>query len=928
MDGSGGDVKDFGVCVLDTKNNLIIAKGKPITSHVTHCAYDRNTKMWNVTFQEGKTFRYNYDNIEWLKNPTKLNPKSYHISHKGKTFDNVTAIYSFSGRNEEYWHICFSNMYENDYSVRELCIERSCLEDDRAQKIFSYLRQIAENTDLKTEDDSTILVNQYKKIDFIGEKNALAVYLNPNQYYAETGLDASLLIFPFGCNQSQYHAVEQAILNHVSVIEGPPGTGKTQTILNIIANLLIRKKTVQVVSNNNSAIENIIEKLSSPKYGLDFFVASLGRAEKKQQFLDSQTACYPDFSKWRTNRGGKPISKVDIQACSVALQTVYEKRDRLARLMEESENVKTEQKHFLSVMADLGVKAVDFPKDLSSAVILRICQELEAFLHGRSKMGFWGKLRFRFMYGVSFSFFESQNADSLIPGMQMAYYRKRLSELHVETARLQSELKKLDADKLSKQFEEDSLCYFRKVLSDRYNGKEARIVFEKQDLWMKSEIFLKEYPVVLSTTYSARSCLGKNAQYDYVIMDEASQVDVATGALALSCARHAVIVGDCKQLPNIVTKQQEELLEGIFKANQVPMAYDCVKYSFLSSICSLLEKRIPRTILREHYRCDPLIIGYCNRKFYHNELIVMTEAHEDSLELVTTVAGNHMRERTNLRQAEVIKQEVLPTLTCPHYEIGIISPYRSQAELLKSEINDPEIEIATVHKFQGREKDVIIFSTTDDIVSEFSDNQNLLNVAVSRAKKKLIVVASEMEQPIGSNVGDLIGYIRYYNGVETHSAVSSVFDYLYSQNRKKRLEYLNKHRRISEFDSENLFFSLIEDELKKRKEALGVICHQPLYLLFRDLNKLNAEEVRFVRTGLSHLDFLIYNNVTKRPLLAIEVDGYRYHKSDSVQGERDRLKNHILEVYHLPLIRFKTNGSGEQEILQDTLNRICGGKSG
>ena len=245
------------------------------------------------------------------------------------------------------------------------------------------------------------------------------------------------------------------------------------------------------------------------------------------------------------------------------------------------------------------MKAADFPKDLSSAVILRICQELEAFLHGRSKMGFWGKLRFRFMYGVSFSFFESQNTDSLIPGLQMAYYRKRLSELHVEAARLQSELKKLDADTLSKQLEEDSLCYFRKVLSERYHGKDARVVFEEQDLWMKPEMFLKEYPVVLSTTYSARSSLGKNAQYDYVIMDEASQVDVATGALALSCAHHAVIVGDCKQLPNIVTKQQEEMLGGIFKANQISMAYDCVKYSFLSSICSLFGKRIPKTILRE-----------------------------------------------------------------------------------------------------------------------------------------------------------------------------------------------------------------------------------------------------------------------------------------------------------------------------------------
>lgn len=83
------------------------------------------------------------------------------------------------------------------------------------------------------------------------------------------------------------------------MIEGPPRIGKTQTILNIIANLLIREKTVQVVSNNNSAIENIIEKLSLPKYVLDFFVASIGRTEKKQTFIESQIGVHLDFSKWR-----------------------------------------------------------------------------------------------------------------------------------------------------------------------------------------------------------------------------------------------------------------------------------------------------------------------------------------------------------------------------------------------------------------------------------------------------------------------------------------------------------------------------------------------------------------------------------------------------------------------------------------------------
>lgn len=156
-----------------------------------------------------------------------------------------------------------------------------------------------------------------------------------------------------------------------------------------------------------------------------------------------------------------------------------------------------------------------------------------------------------------------------------------------------------------------------------------------------------------------------------------------------------------------------------------------------------------------------------------------------------------------------------------------------------------------MHKFQGREKDVIVLSTVDDIVTSFSDDPNLLNVAVSRAKKELVVVASEMEQPAGSNMGELIDYIRYHNCDVQYSAVSSVFDYLYKQYRDVRLDYLQKRGRISEFDSENLVYHLIRDELYQRKEqALDVVFHQPLYLLIRDLSKLdNREKWRLSTVG-------------------------------------------------------------------------------
>ena len=123
-------------------------------------------------------------------------------------------------------------------------------------------------------------------------------------------------------------------------------------------------------------------------------------------------------------------------------------------------------------------------------------------------------------------------------------------------------------------------------------------------------------------------------------------------------------------------------------------------------------------------------------------------------------------------------------------------------------------------------------------------------------------------------------------------AISSVFDYLYAEYAERRREYLKKQERISEYDSENLMYVLIREELEKRKDiALDVVCHQPLQLLFRDQSRMTDEERQFVNTGLSHLDFLIFNKVSKQPILAIEVDGFQHFK-DEKQRARDKKKDH------------------------------------
>ena len=82
-------------------------------------------------------------------------------------------------------------------------------------------------------------------------------------------------------------------------------------------------------------------------------------------------------------------------------------------------------------------------------------------------------------------------------------------------------------------------------------------------------------------------------------------------------------------------------------------------------------------------------------------------------------------------------------------------------------------------------------------------------------------------------------------------------------------------------------------------------------MLLRDTDKLTDEEFRYSMHPNTHVDFLIYNRVTKTPVLAVEVDGFNFHNEGSLQFERDRLKDSIFEKYGIPLLRLPTNGSGE-----------------
>lgn len=896
---------------------MIIIKGEIKTSDVLSCKYNNVTNKWDVEYNSGRVYSYGMNNVKVLDNPVELNPNLYKIKKDGRDFYNIDKIYKFSDSNTSYYHICFKNGFDGDYCESDLKITESCFNNESSVNIFNYLKQISKFC--KMGSDGDLLYSRYEKIDYVGDDTALAKYLNPTKYKDSPVNIDFMPIFPFGCNNSQYKAVKRAMENQISVIQGPPGTGKTQTILNIIANILMQGKTVQVVSNNNSATDNVYDKLASEKYNLGFIAAKLGNSSNKERFIENQKLEYPDFSTWK-NKNTSEL-KESIVSQSANIKDIFDKQEKLAELRQEISQLQLEQEYFNRHAKELNVNIdnIKFRKNLSSTQLMSLWQDVQIISDKQKQIGFWFKIKALLIYGITDFKLYKQDILNLIIILQSMFYKAKYSEILYNINSIEENLKCISANNI-KEFTDNSMLVFKDYLAQKYENN-SRKRFTDKDLWLKSKEFLKNYPVVLSTTFSSRSSLNPNTVYDYLIIDEASQVDIATGSLAISCAKNVVIVGDTKQLANIVHPKLKPQVEDVFGQYNIDNGYKFTN-SFLQSVLDVLPN-VPQTTLREHYRCHPKIIEFCNQKFYNGELIIMTKdnGEKDVLLAKKTRKGNHARDHYSKRQIDVIKQNIITEYSLDADETGIISPYRNQVNALNDEIG--EFEIDTVHKFQGREKDNIIISTVDDEISDFVDDPNLLNVAISRAKKRLIIVVTGNLQKKERIITELIDYINYNNFEVSDSNVCSVFDYLYSQYKDERDEYLKKHPKISMYDSENLMYCLIKDIIAENKfSSLGVICRIPLRILVRNFDLLSAEEYKYAMNTSTHLDFLIYNKITKKPLLAIEVDGYEFHKEGTAQAERDKLKNNIMNTCHIKLLRFKTNGSGEKKKIINELDEL------
>jgi hypothetical protein len=449
--------------------------------------------------------------------------------------------------------------------------------------------------------------------------------------------------------------------------------------------------------------------LMAPGFG--HLIGNLGRREKREEFFAAQAA--------RNARVAQFVARAPDQPDLEHLADL----DRRLRGLQSAERTRADRRqafdaHRLELRHFEEHLHRDQLPDLAGLPLLRRSADRVLDYLAESEMELAGirpgplrRIRNYFRYG---SVRALDPADTgVVLRLQLAYYHKRIAELEQEVGRIEDQLRRADFEQLSRQHKELSVQFLHAELAARY--RESRGITYRADSYrrgMTFSDFIKDYPALLSTCHSLRASIADGYLLDYLIIDEASQVNLLLAGLAMSCARHVVVVGDQRQLPPIPIDAANE------HAPPAP-AYDCQR-NLLASLSELYGASLTRTLLCEHYRCDPVIIGFCNKKFYGDELIPYTSSGaEQPMIVVRTVEGNHMRQhreggRSNQRELDVIAEEVMAEY-CPGFAvaaIGVTTPYRRQATKAADVLDQTEAD--TVHRFHGRQKQVVILSTVLD----------------------------------------------------------------------------------------------------------------------------------------------------------------------------------------------------------------------
>lgn len=749
------------------------------------------------------------------------------------------------------------------------------------------------------------------------------------------------LLEPLPLNAEQRQAVEQALENPLTVITGPPGTGKSQVVSSILVNAAWRGMTTLFASKNNKAVDVVEVRVNA--LGPRPVVLRLGSGEYQARLstylsgLLAATASEHDRKRYEEleadhQRLAARAAELDRQLTEVIdLRNLVDTLEIAAEPAREALGpelfAQAPDLDFAQARSALAAResAVDAADRARQGLLTRLfwnsvrrkrfarllatraetagaIEWLGVTVPGAvddSTIGSWHQFleRTHELLDLAKSAAEYGRESQRLAGVSspeaIAKARSELVEkISVSSERLWNGWLRLQPARLTPEQRRqlgDYAATLELIVSTDAEGRRAgREVFKKYHSLFPQ--IVHSLPCWAITSLSVRNRVPFTPGFfDLLVVDEASQCDIASLLPLLYRAKRVAVIGDPMQLRHVSTlspQQDQQLLGAHDLLDRIGWSYSARSaFDLAASVC----RSSDLVTLRDHHRSHADIIEFSNREFYEQQLRVVTRyqrlkrpSMDGPAVRWVDVRGTVRRPSTggavNEREAEAVIGELRRLVVEQRYagSVGAVSPFRAHANRIRDLVSqDTELNrflapgtfIAdTVHRFQGDERDVMIFSPAVSegvhrgAIAFLQANPNLFNVAVTRARSALVVVG-DLAAARDSGVPYLSRFAEYVVGLDRDRSV-------------------RKRRSTADLGAE---YPIVPRPIEVSPWEM---------VLYRALYEAGLRPIPQHEVDNYRLDLALFDG---RRRLDVEVDGERYHRAwDGEHARRDQLRTQRL----------------------------------